>query len=51
MYNFTLIYTNGKVSCPTIERQELNDQLSYCREGIRAGWLKSYDYEYQPEEY
>lgn len=43
-YEFTIIYKDGKVSCPSVEPQELNDQIAYCREGVRAGWLKSYDY-------
>ena len=50
-YEFTMTYTNGKVSCPSIERQELSDQLSYCNEGIRSGWLLSYNYESIKEEY
>ena len=44
-YQFTLIYTNGKVSVITVESQEYGDQFSYCKEGINGGWLKSYEYE------
>ena len=44
-YEFTMIYTSGKVSIVSVEAQEYSDQVSYCREGISGGWLISYDYE------
>lgn len=50
-YEFTLVHKNGKVSIVTVERQEYNDQLAYCREGVSAGWLLDYDYETVIEEY
>ena len=46
-YDWQLIYTDGKVShLTTVGSYEYNDQLAYCQEGIRAGWLERYKVNY-----
>jgi len=50
-YEFTIYYKDGRVSCPTVERQEYSDQVGYCNEGVRAGWIEAYTHTMCTEQY
>jgi len=49
-YEFTLIYSDDSQSTMTTY-SDYQDTLAYCNEGIRAGWLKDFDYKIVAEEY
>ena len=42
-YEVCMVYANGRTTCVNVYPEELADQKAYCREGISAGWLISYD--------
>ena len=51
MYEFTINYTDGRVSTVTVEQQDFVDQLGYCREGIAGEWITEFTYESIKEEW
>lgn len=50
-YEITIEYTSGKVSIQNNAQDEVSDTTAYCIEGIRAGWVKSFNIEPIEEEY
>jgi len=43
-YDLKLTHSDGRVSWVTVMDYDYNDQLAYCQEGVRAGWLLEYKF-------
>ncbi len=50
-YDLKTVDKDGKVSWITVMDYEYNDQLAYCQEGTKAGWLKSYEFSRPQRDY
>lgn len=50
-YEFVLKYSDGAVSTLTVMDYEYSDQIAYCNEGLRAGWLLEVNSTAKGEEY
>lgn len=44
IYEWIVWLTDGSISRPTtVGMGEYNNQLAYCQEGRRTGWIKNYE--------
>ena len=43
-YDITIVYRDGKIETSSLEPQELNDMLGYCRIGKQDGYIRDYHY-------